>query len=213
MNFWAWLFLSCDFSSISSMRDTVESLYSFSAFTVTVPSRLTEPASTLSPTPLVTGIVSPVNDFISNCDVPFVITPSISSFSPGRIIIKSPIFTSSGEIAFSFSPSMTLTISTFASSIFFIDFLLLSSASPCKNSPIVNKNTTIQPSLYSPTANAPNDAIVISKFSLKISLCITPSTASLIISKPTIKYESIKHTKNEKSGKSIFPFSATSFNM
>ena len=178
-----------------------------------MPSRLTEPASTLSPTVLVIGIVSPVSDFISNCDVPSLIMPSISSFSPGRIIIKSPTLTSSGLTVCSLPSTKILTSSVLASSIFLIDFLLFSSARPCKYSPMVKRNTTIQPSLYSPTANAPIEAMVISRFSLKISLCITPSTASLIMSKPTIKYESIKHTRYVNLGKSTIPLSAISFNM
>ena len=60
------------------------------------PLKLMHPLRIGSPFLTSRGTGSPVNAFVSNTVLPSVTNPSNGTFSPGFIIIVSPIFTSSG---------------------------------------------------------------------------------------------------------------------
>ena len=86
---------------------TVDSPYSFVTFTFITPFKLIQPLSTWSPTSTPLGTDSPVNAFVSNVVFPSTTTPSSGTFSPGFIIVVSPIFTSLGS-TFSSFPSLII---------------------------------------------------------------------------------------------------------
>ena len=102
-------FFILEFSTKSSIFETVESPNSLVVLTLIIPERLIEPLIISSPAAASRGTLSPVKALVLRVVEPYVITPSMGTFSPGFIIISVPISTSSGS-ALTIFPS----ISTFA---------------------------------------------------------------------------------------------------
>ena len=128
------LFLSA-LSTSAIILDTVLSPKLLVVRTRTTPERLMQPDMIVSPSFKSRGILSPVRATVFKAELPSMTTPSRGTFSPGRITIVSPIFTSSGETASTFP-----FLSTFATSgLIFIRCEILSrllpSAYPSKSSP------------------------------------------------------------------------------
>lgn len=102
-------FFILEFSTRSSILETVESPNSFDVLILKTPVRLMQPLIISSPLLTERGTLSPVNALVFSVDSPLTTTPSIGTFSPGLTIISVPISTSSGS-TFSSLPST----STFA---------------------------------------------------------------------------------------------------
>ena len=77
---------------------------------VKAPDLLMEAAATLSPTPLSTGMDSPVRALSSTAEAPSTITPSTGMDWPGRTTIRSPTRTSSTGISVSTPSRRTLAV-------------------------------------------------------------------------------------------------------
>ena len=90
-------FLRLEFSTRSSIFDTVESPNSFVVRIWIVPVRLIHPLITSSPHAASLGTLSPVSALVLSEVFPSIITPSIGTFSPGFTTIMVPISTSSGS--------------------------------------------------------------------------------------------------------------------
>ena len=86
-----------EFSTSSSIFETVESPNSLVVFILTVPVRLIHPLITSSPETASTGMLSPVSALVLSDVIPSIIVPSIGTFSPGFTTITEPIITSSGS--------------------------------------------------------------------------------------------------------------------
>ena len=87
---WMGARLRCASATILTMRDSMVSAPTFSAFITKVPVRLTVPPTTLASGSLVTGMGSPVIEDSSTALLPSVTTPSTGTFSPGRTRRRSP---------------------------------------------------------------------------------------------------------------------------
>ena len=87
---WMGARLRCASATILTMRDSMVSAPTFSAFITKVPVRLTVPPITLAPASLVTGMGSPVIEDSSTALRPSLSTPSTGTFSPGRTRKRSP---------------------------------------------------------------------------------------------------------------------------
>ena len=106
IKFSAFAFLELAFSTSSRIFATVESSNSFVTCTSRSPFKLMEPLMIGSRSFTSTGMDSPVKAFVSRLELPFTITPSSGTFSPGFMMIVSPISTSYGS-TFSSFPSRT----------------------------------------------------------------------------------------------------------
>ena len=96
-------FFSWEFSTSSSIFETVDSPNAFVTFTRIMPERFTEPLIISLPSFTFLGIDSPVSAEVSTVEAPDTTTPSRGTFSPGFITITLPHSTSSGS-TFSSSP-------------------------------------------------------------------------------------------------------------
>ena len=159
--------LSCEFSTISRIRDIVEFENSFVAFIINGLVLLIEPLKISSFSFTFKGTLSPVNELVSINEFPLMTTPSRATFSPGLTIKRSPIFASNGAIVSSFPSFKIVTLSGLKSSKSLIEFLLLLSAYSSNFSPIWKKTTTAKASTNSPIANAAIVAIKLKVTSLK----------------------------------------------
>ena len=188
------LLLLAAFSTRSRILDTVDSANSFVVRTLSSPFRLTQPESISSPLFTLRGTLSPVSATVSRLDVPSITTPSMGTFSPGRITIISPTLTISGA-TLNISPSRsTFAVSGRISIRCDMDLRLRPSATSSNISPIWKKSITntasgnwVSAPGMNPMASAPIVAMLIRKSSLSASPSSRPSAASLSVSHPTIR--------------------------
>ena len=95
------------FSTKSKILLTVDSPYSFETLTLINPDILIDPLKISSPGVTSLGSDSPVKALVSKEVFPSITIPSNGTFSPGLIIIISPILTSSGS-TFNTFPSFSM---------------------------------------------------------------------------------------------------------
>ena len=118
------------------MRATVLSAYSLLVFTFKTPLKFMLPESTVSPTVLSAGRLSPVSAEVSTLPAPSITVPSRGILSPGFRTIISPISTSSGSTSCSLPSLRTTAYSGLISISAAIDFLLFPTAIDWNHSPI-----------------------------------------------------------------------------
>jgi len=92
---WIGALAACADSTMRITRASVVSAPTASVFTVSAPSAFTAPPVTRSPTPLATGMLSPVMSDSSTWLRPAVTSPSTATRSPGRTLTRSPTCTCS----------------------------------------------------------------------------------------------------------------------
>ena len=100
-------FFILEFSTRSSILDTVESPNSLSVLILRSPVRLTQPLITSSPSLALLGTLSPVRALVLSVELPSTTMPSIGIFSPGLTTITLPTSTSSGSTCSNF-PSTSI---------------------------------------------------------------------------------------------------------
>ena len=100
-------FFILEFSTRSSIFDTVESPNSLVVFTLMTPVILMQPLITSSPVLTFRGRLSPVKALVLSDVSPLVTMPSIGIFSPGFTVISVPTATSSGSTFSSFPSTST----------------------------------------------------------------------------------------------------------
>ena len=162
---------------------------------LSTPLWFTQPDRIWSPAFTSRGALSPVRATVSRLEVPSRITPSIGTFSPGRITIVSPTATSPG-LTTTISPFFSrLAVSGRMSSIWEMALELLPSAIPSKSSPTWKNSMTKTASANcsfppgtKPIRRAPIVAMHIRKSSLNISPFPMLSPASFRTSKPATRY-------------------------
>ena len=188
------LLLLAAFSTRSRIFDTVDSANALVVRTLSSPFRFTQPERISSPLFILRGTLSPVSATVSRLDVPSITTPSMGTFSPGRITIISPTFTISGA-TLNISPSRsTFAVSGRISIRCDMDLRLRPSATSSNISPIWKKSITntasgncVSAPGMNPMASAPIVAMLIRKSSLMGSPSNRASAASLSVSHPTIR--------------------------
>ena len=87
---WIGARLRCASATILTIRDSIVSRPTSSAFMTKVPLAFTVPPITLAPAALETGMGSPVMLDSSTDPVPSITAPSTGTFSPGRTRSRSP---------------------------------------------------------------------------------------------------------------------------
>ena len=87
---WIGARLRCASATILTMRDSIVSLPTSSAFMTKVPLTFTVPPITLAPIAFETGIGSPVMADSSTDPAPSITAPSTGTLSPGRTRSRSP---------------------------------------------------------------------------------------------------------------------------
>ena len=127
--------MSAEFSTSSSIFDTVESEYSFVTFAFKRPFMFIQPLVMLSPMFTSRGRDSPVSAVVLRLELPSIIIPSRGTFSPGLITMMSSMQASSGSIS-EISPSFSIfTYSGQMSISSVIEFLLFPTAIVSNKSP------------------------------------------------------------------------------
>ena len=84
-------FFILEFSTSSSILDTVESPNSLVVLILNTPVRLIQPLMISSPTSAERGTLSPVIALVLRVELPLIIMPSIGTFSPGFTTISIPL--------------------------------------------------------------------------------------------------------------------------
>ena len=96
-----------EFSTSSSIFDTVDSPKAFVVLIFRTPVMLMQPLMTSSPICASRGRLSPVSALVLSVDSPSTTTPSMGTFSPGCTTITVPTSTSSGS-TFTREPSFSM---------------------------------------------------------------------------------------------------------
>ena len=123
-------------STISIMRETVESAYAFVVFMRKTPVRFVLPLKTSLFSCTLTGALSPVRADVSTSLAPLITSPSIGTRSPGFTTITLPTRTLAGSIWVSLESTSTVQTSGTMSSISVMLLRLLPTAKSSNSSPI-----------------------------------------------------------------------------